>query len=85
MISAIAGGLSLLAAIAGIIGWYIKRKRAPTKAEQIDDIKIQFSDTIENVHRLRSSGKDDEAEAMLRRMRDNAGIARLLSDKHESS
>jgi len=69
--------LSLLGSIMGLVMWWVKRKRAPSKQERIDDLKQEYSDSIEEVHRLRKKGDHAGAEAMLRRLRIRAAAERM--------
>jgi hypothetical protein len=71
---------SILAILAGLVSlaiWFFNRKSSPTKEERLDDIEIEYTDCIESVHRLRSLGKHDQAEAMLARMRIRAAVERM--------
>ncbi len=68
MLSAIIAAITLLSGIVSLIAWWVKRKRAPTKEERLDDVKRQFTDTLANVARLRAQGDNAEADAMFRRL-----------------
>lgn len=64
----VAGLITLLGLALGIWKFYASRKRAPTTQERLDDVDREFSDSIENVHRLREKGEHARADAMFRRL-----------------
>lgn len=81
MFTVIGAAISLLSGIVALVAWYLKRKRAPTIEERKEDVRQRFTDTIENVARLREAGNDAEADAMLRRL---ASIAIVPSLKQST-
>lgn len=72
MWTAIGAIFGLLSTIGGIWLFYAKLKRTPTVAERIDALDEEYTDTIENIHRLRSNGRLADADAMLRRLNNRA-------------
>lgn len=73
--------VGLLSGVLSLVVWYMKREHAPTPEERRQDLKEEYADTIENVHRLRARGQNAEAEAMLRRLRIRALNGRLRVER----
>jgi hypothetical protein len=61
--------LTIIASILGLAVWWIKRKKAPTLPEKLEDSNNENEDSWEKIRELRSQGKQDQAEAMLARIR----------------
>lgn len=64
--------ITLLSGIVSLIAWWVKRKRAPTQEERIDDANRENADSLEAIKKLRDNDEHDKAEEMLARMRQRA-------------
>jgi ABC-type bacteriocin/lantibiotic exporter with double-glycine peptidase domain len=70
--SVIIAVITLLSGILSLVAWWVKRKRAPTKEERIDDANHENTDSQEALRKLREEKQDGKAEEMLVRMRKRA-------------
>ena len=59
--------LSILSGLISLLIIYARRRRSPTIEERKDDITLEATDTLSEIHTLRKAGDHAGAESLLRK------------------
>jgi hypothetical protein len=72
--------LAILGPLLGLLLWWIKRKKSPTKADRIQALYDEKNDSIENVRKLRNANENKQADQMLDRLRTRSATGWLRNN-----